>query len=314
MTETVASATSQQQIDRLADQAKATEVGQASAQSTDGELVGASGLTEKLQSKGDVSSRALINDPNYWVWDQQYDSNFDSAAYPELGSSAMAVSKSNPSSLLIAGLGSPTSSGSLTEGDGYVSVLLDTNGDDQSDFGVITPSAYMYTGSTYISHIYRFVGESTIDTGLTGAWSRTTDGWAVSLPWQSMGISSARYVMGLKDSFGDRDWSPNTYGNNVQLSGVVGVNPTAPPSPVSQQVAGKVPTKVNVKSKKNVSLPTTTNAGVGVRWVSQTKKVCKISRGKLVRTGKKGQCRITATAAGTTTRLTLNQTYRIRIK
>ena len=91
-----------------------------------------------------------------------------------------------------------------------------------------------------------------------------------------MGISGARFVMGLKDSSGDVDFSPNSYGTFVALSGVVGVTPTTPaspiplPAPTSQQAIGSVPHSVRTKRKsawRCPLLPTQVpgSAGLAVR-------------------------------------------------
>lgn len=271
-------------------------------------------LADKLPKPGQVSTRSLVSDPDYWVFDEEYDSITDSFAYPELGSSAMAVSKAAPDRLSIVGLGSPYSDGTLTQS-GYLGVLLDTDGDGQSDYGTVTPTVYMGLSSAYSSNIYRLIGGTTFNTGLTATWVRTSGGWVVSLPWQTMGITGARYMMTLVDGYGDRDWSPNTYGTYAQLAGVVGYVPPAPPAPIAQSVAGSVPASAKAKRNKKVSLPARTNAGTKLRWASQTPKVCKIAKnGKLVLTGKKGKCKITATAAGSDTRLALTRKYTVKLK
>ena len=107
--------------------------------------------------------------------------------------------------MTVVGLASPQSDGYLTQ-DGDVSVLLDTNGDGLSDYGVITPSTYMYLGSSYATTVYRFIGSSAFSTSHAATWSRTSGAWGVSLPWKSMGITGARHVMGLQDEDGYQDW------------------------------------------------------------------------------------------------------------
>lgn len=273
----------------------------------------------KLGGAGDAGGLGLIDDPNYWVFDNEYDSAVDSAAYPELGSSGMAVSKAAPDTLKVVGLGSPASDGSVSR-DGYVGVLLDSNGDGASDYGSVAPGVFMNIGTTYTTAVFQTSGSSTVNTGLTAKWLRTADGWVAGFPWRAMGISGARFVMGLKDSSGDVDFSPNSYGTFVALSGVVGVTPTTPaspiplPAPTSQQAIGSVPHSVRTKRKKRVALPTTTDAGTRIRWVSRTKSTCKVSGARLVLTGKKGKCRIVATATGDGQRLALNTTYTVRLR
>lgn len=273
----------------------------------------------RLGGAGEASGLTLINDPNYWVFDDEYDSAVDSAAYPELGTSGMAVSKSAPDTLIVVGLGSPASDGSVSR-DGYVGVLLDTNGDGSTDYGSVAPGVFMNVGTTYTAPVFWTSGSTTVDTGLSARWVRTADGWIAGFPWKAMGISGARFVMGLKDSSGDVDFSPNSYGTYVALSGVVGVTPTAPvtpvpvPVPAGQRVVGSVPSSVRAKRKKRVALPTTTDAGSRIRWTSRTKATCKVSGGRLVLTGKKGKCRIAATATGNGQRLALNTTYTVRLR
>lgn len=283
-----------------------------SAASTQGvERVDGSLDPAMVKRVGTPTSRSLVNDPAYWVFNQEYDSGYDSAAYPELGSSALAVSKAAPDAMTIVGLASPQSDGYLTQF-GDVSVLLDTNGDGVSDFGAITPSTYMYLGSNYTTTLYRFIGSTPVSTGLTATWGRTSGAWGVTLPWRAMGITGARHVMALEDEDGYLDWSPNSYGTYAQLAGVVGYTP--PPAPAAQSVAGSVPKQTKAKRNKKVALPKSTNTGAKLRWSTRTPKICKISSGRVVLTGKKGSCKITATESGSTTRLSLSKSYTIKAK
>ena len=117
---------------------------------------------------------------NYWVFDNEYDSAVDS--YPELGSSGMAVSKAAPDTLKVVGLGSPASDGSVSR-DGYVGVLLDSNGDGASDYGSVAPRCFheyrydLHNGGVQTS------GSSTVNTGLTASCERPT---AAGFPWRAM--------------------------------------------------------------------------------------------------------------------------------
>lgn len=313
-TTTATQATDASAFDNLTDKLKAAAAADGSSTPASTTAVD-QGIFDKLTKP---SPRALVNDPDYWVFNQEYDSPTDSAAYPELGSSALGVSKAYPDLMTVVGLASPYSDGYLTRDGGNIAVLLDTNGDGQSDYGTITPITYMGLSTGYSATIYRFIGSSTVSTGLTAIWTRSSGAWGVSFPWKSMGISGARYVMSLKDQYGDTDWSPSVFGTYAQLAGVVGYVPPPPPppapAPVAQSVSGRVPASAKAKRNKKVSLPSTTNAGIKVRWTSQTPKICKISGGKLVSTGKKGKCKISATAASSATRLALNQRYTVKLK
>ncbi|MEI6624289.1 MAG: uL22 family ribosomal protein, partial [Actinomycetes bacterium] len=77
---------------------------------------------------------------------------------------------------------------------------------------------------------------------------------------------------------------------------------------------GKKPEDAKAKNKKPLALPKKTDAGTAIRWVSLTPKICKVKAGKLVLTGKKGVCRVSAVAGGTGSALAFKQQYSIRVK
>ncbi|MEI8082805.1 MAG: fibronectin type III domain-containing protein, partial [Actinomycetes bacterium] len=91
-------------------------------------------------------------------------------------------------------------------------------------------------------------------------------------------------------------------------------NPPVVNPPGPQHVAGAVPASIKTKKNKKVALPKRTDAGVPIVWVSATPKVCKVAGGKLVLTGKKGACRITAKATADGTHTALRQLFAIRLK
>lgn len=102
---------------------------------------------------------------------------------------------------------------------------------------------------------------------------------------------------------------------SVFSAGTVAV-PPAPPAPViqDQHVAGGIPASLKRKGGKPVRLPMTTDGGQPVSWASATPKICKVVKGKLKLTGKRGTCRLTGTASQTGNFRSLRQVYGIRIK
>jgi hypothetical protein len=265
-------------------------------------------LAELTRDISNPRKRALSSDPDYWMFDSEYDSPYDSLAYPELGNSAMAVARSTPDVLMTVALASPTVDGTVSR-DGGLFSFLDTNNDGQTDFGTMPPKQTMYVGSVYSSPVYRFVGDSLAATGVSARWLMTSSGWSTAYPWRSLGISGVSFSMGLEDADGDTDWSPNTWSTYVQLAGVVGVIPRT-----SQNVAGAVPSKVKLKKSKRVALPRSTNAGTRISWTSTSKKVCRTSGSTLKLPGRKGVCRIVARATSDPTHYEMTRTYRIRVK
>lgn len=98
---------------------------------------------------------------------------------------------------------------------------------------------------------------------------------------------------------------------------VPAVTPTpgvTPPAPTPQAVSGSVAKSAKAKKKGKVKLPTSTNAGSQLAWVTKTPKVCKIKSGNVQLTGKKGSCKVIGTAAADPTHLALLQTYTIKVK
>lgn len=88
----------------------------------------------------------------------------------------------------------------------------------------------------------------------------------------------------------------------------------APPVIQDQHVAGRVPAKLKRNTRKLVKLPTTTDGGQRVSWVSATPKICKVVRGKLKLTGKRGTCRLVGAAPQAGNFRGLRQVYGIRVK
>ncbi|MFA7266559.1 MAG: fibronectin type III domain-containing protein [Candidatus Nanopelagicales bacterium] len=107
------------------------------------------------------------------------------------------------------------------------------------------------------------------------------------------------------------DAGVGTYSASIAVTPGVVASP-----PASQQIVGSVPAKVKRKGKKKsktVTLPKSTNAGVGVRWKTTSPKVCKVVRGKLVFTGKKGACKIVGTASASATHTALNKKFTVKV-
>ncbi len=257
---------------------------------------------------GTVNARALSNDPDYWMFDSEYDSPYDSLAYPELGISGMAVAKSAPDTLMTVALASPGVDSTVSR-DGALYSFLDTNNDGRTDYATVTPAQSMYQGSLYSSPVYRFVGDSLVGTGVSATWLMTSSGWSASFPWRSLGISAVSFSMGLEDADGYTDWSPDAWSTYAQLAGVVGVVQRT-----GQTVAGSVTSKTKAKKGKRVSLPRTTNAGNRINWTSKSKKLCRTAGSTLKLTGRKGKCRIVASAQQDATHYSMRRAYKIRVK
>jgi hypothetical protein len=84
---------------------------------------------------------------------------------------------------------------------------------------------------------------------------------------------------------------------------------------VRQAVVGATPpAKAKAKSKKPIALAKTTTSGASIKWKSQTPTVCKIKKGKLVMTGKRGKCKIIGTAPAVGNAAAFSQTYAVRVK
>jgi len=88
------------------------------------------------------------------------------------------------------------------------------------------------------------------------------------------------------------------------------------PTTVDQKVVGSIPRKIKrdgLRRPSEVKLPKTTNSGEGVRWKATSRKVCKVVRGKLVFSGKKGACKVVGTAPANSTTAALNRKYTVRV-
>ncbi|MEI6621745.1 MAG: hypothetical protein WCP28_07550 [Actinomycetes bacterium] len=87
----------------------------------------------------------------------------------------------------------------------------------------------------------------------------------------------------------------------LALTATAPINPPTSPAPPAktvrdQHIVGQIPAKAKAKKGKRVALPVRTDAGVALTWTSSTPKVCTAAAGKLIPTGRKGQCRVSAAA------------------
>ncbi len=92
--------------------------------------------------------------------------------------------------------------------------------------------------------------------------------------------------------------------------------PTVKPKPVTVTKTGQSVSGVpsSVKRKKSKALPVKTRQGQKLVWKSTTPKICKISKGKVVAKKKKGTCKLTAVAAGTTRLKPYSAKFAIKVK
>ncbi|MEI6623272.1 MAG: hypothetical protein WCP28_15330, partial [Actinomycetes bacterium] len=96
---------------------------------------------------------------------------------------------------------------------------------------------------------------------------------------------------------------------------VIPVAPVAPvAASVAQHVSGLVPKATAAKANKKLRLPARTDAGQTIQWITSNPKICKVRNGKLVMTGRKGTCKITAVVASNGTYAALSTQYAIRFK
>lgn len=118
----------------------------------------------------------------------------------------------------------------------------------------------------------------------------------------------------------------NTYGASPFSAAsdavVPGVPQEAVPAPPAPAVVAVVKQTPGVKGKivktlglkKSGALPATSTSGAKIVWKSSTPKICKIKKGKLVSTGKKGTCSVTAAAAANASWNELRAVYAIKVK
>ncbi|MEI8081488.1 MAG: carboxypeptidase-like regulatory domain-containing protein [Actinomycetes bacterium] len=109
-------------------------------------------------------------------------------------------------------------------------------------------------------------------------------------------------------------------GHALSLSLVVSAPPSPAPAPApaktvvrSQHLVGPVPAKAKAKKAKRVALATRTDAGTAAIWRSATPKVCTVLGGRLASTGRKGQCRVTASAPAVPGFSALQTSFAIRM-
>ncbi|MDP3972474.1 MAG: fibronectin type III domain-containing protein [Candidatus Nanopelagicales bacterium] len=161
-----------------------------------------------------------------------------------------------------------------------------------------------------------------------GAWTETTNPASTTTTITGL-TNGTTYVFQVAaiNSAGQSPWSPSS--TPVTPAGSpaaptptptptpppAAVAPQATPAAVEQTPAGSVPAKIKAKGKKRrVKLPKRTNAGQAVNWTSTTPKVCKVVKGKLKLTGKRGTCKLLSTAPPTGDHHPLQHPYTIRIR
>ncbi|MDP3972469.1 MAG: fibronectin type III domain-containing protein, partial [Candidatus Nanopelagicales bacterium] len=167
----------------------------------------------------------------------------------------------------------------------------------------------------------------------SGGWGQFNDGVSAATSATVTGLSNGvgyRFAVEATNSAGTSYRSDASVPVTPVASAPVPVStpaapaPAAPapapapagPAPAAQDPAGGVPSVVKAKGKgkKAVKLPKRTNAGQAVKWSSATPKVCKVVKGKLKLTKKKGLCRLTGAAPATGGFEALRQSYAIRVK
>lgn len=136
-------------------------------------------------------------------------------------------------------------------------------------------------------------------------WKAFNDGVSANTSATVTGLTNGTgylFRLSATNERGDSDFGPN--------SAVV-----TPALVVDQHVVGaRVPAKIKRNNRRPVKLPAATDGGQRIAWVSATPKICKVQKGKLKLTGKRGVCRITAVAAAAGNFRTLRQAYAIRIR
>ncbi len=136
-------------------------------------------------------------------------------------------------------------------------------------------------------------------------WKTFNDGVSPNTSATVTGLTNGTgylFRLSATNERGDSDFGPN--------SAVV-----TPALVVDQHVVGaRVPAKMKHNNRRPAKLPVATDGGQRIVWVSATPRICKVQKGKLKLTGKRGVCRITAVAAAAGNFRALRQSYAIRIK
>lgn len=261
-------------------------------------------LTAAERLSGSSRPRFLEPSDDMWVFDFEYDPADDSPAYPELRSSAMGVVKTLPDELVFSLLAQPATVESFGPGS-WVSVDIDVNEDQDSDYFTVAPKSYMALGTFYSSAVYRYTSDSASDTGYRARWRRNEDGWVASVPWRAMKLRTVGFYGEIKDQWGDSDYSPNNMSTYVNL-------PNAVPK-ATQSVQGSVLKSTKTKLARRVSLPAKTSANRALRWTSSSPRHCTVSGTTLRLTGRKGSCVLAASAPADDWYNSVKKSYSIRL-
>lgn len=134
------------------------------------------------------------------------DDGWDSSAFPEIDGLAIAVTKDSPDDLLAVISITPNTYAFDTADGGSAVIGIDINGDDQLDFLTMTPSEEMLFGE-YQTPIGDARSGSVELMDVQATWLRSSDYYAVTIPWKSLGLKSFRVLGAFNDTYGDSDYT-----------------------------------------------------------------------------------------------------------
>jgi hypothetical protein len=210
-------------------------------------------------SGGQRSAKAITSDSDYYVNDTHVDAYYDTYAVPGLIGSSLAVPRSDGSKVLAVGALDTYSDGYMTI-PGAAALMIDTNGDADTDFMAMTPEAYMTLDSVYSTPIARKVAGNWVNTGYSAMWLRGDDYYGVALDWRALGLTNVRWTFGVIDSSGETDFAPDTFSSPIDLGSGQVVTP--PPGSGSIQSAPAKVGAVSVrKHKRRTTLDWPNTAG-----------------------------------------------------
>lgn len=177
-----------------------------------------------------VQTRQLIEQSGTKVLDMQFDASDELNGDQELSAVGAAVAKSQPDVVVFQGFTTNSTSDYMTMNGGFA-IFIDSKGNGQPDFVLVTPAASMATNKPVAAVVYHAdqYGELTEDTHVQATAIRYSSGYGLAVRYGDLGTKKIRYQGLLMNEAGDVDYAPNNGPSKVlDLSKqVVGTKPSA---------------------------------------------------------------------------------------
>lgn len=209
-----------------------------------------------------ANARELINDPNYYVLWQESDPEFDCPGVTcEIKSVIVAIAKDDPgTALLLAEMDGPADPMIPTSAQGYVAAYIQRPGGGTDDLATFYP---MSSANSEFASMYEFDQslDEYVDMEIEVDWVRGPDFWGVSIPWERLGLTSARVSMRVVDTYGNVDDAPDDYSESIPFGDAV------PGTPEPQRQPPAAPTEVRASTDRSGAVtlsfhPPSSSAGI----------------------------------------------------